>query len=189
LSSDPAEKPATLPAYRKIPQRRPEERLPFLTEKDPPPEDLLFDTTVYVDTLQGKLPDPLGIRIAAHNPWHSTVVESELLYLCGRLEPRHPGTQTAIQQILAVVDRWPPERILNPVRAVWREAAILTGAIARFHRVKTEDRGRLMNDALIFLSAREHGATVLTRNHRDFDLLVQLVPEGRAVFYRTKDIR
>lgn len=41
-----------------------------------------------------------------------------------------------------------------------------------------------MNDALIFLSALQHGCTVLSRNVRDFDLLMQLVPAGKAVFYR-----
>ncbi len=40
-----------------------------------------------------------------------------------------------------------------------------------------------MNDALLFATARKHGLTVLTRNTADFDLLQQLDPVGRVLFY------
>jgi hypothetical protein len=42
----------------------------------------------------------------------------------------------------------------------------------------------LMNDALLFVTARRHGCTVLTRNFGDFDFLQQLDPAGRVLFYR-----
>jgi predicted nucleic acid-binding protein len=84
-----------------------------------------------------------------------------------------------------VVDHWPTNRVLNPDRAIWREAALLTGILSRLGHARDEDRGRTMNDALIFLSALQHGCTVLSRNVRDFDLLMQLAPKGKTVFYRT----
>lgn len=37
--------------------------------------------------------------------------------------------------------------------------------------------------ALIFLSAAKAGVTVLTRNILEFDLLMQLFPQGKAIFY------
>jgi predicted nucleic acid-binding protein len=45
------------------------------------------------------------------------------------------------------------------------------------------EQRRALNDALIFLSAAKAGLAVLTRNISDFDLLMQLVPQGKAVFY------
>ena len=35
-------------------------------------------------------------------------------------------------------------------------------------------------------TAIQHGGTNVTRNVRDFDLLNQLVPDGRVMFYRTQ---
>jgi predicted nucleic acid-binding protein len=107
-----------------------------------------------------------------------------MTYLCGRLDPAHPGTAAVVREIGSIVDHWPPSRVLLPDRAIWREAAILTGILSRLQNTRAEDRGRTMNDALIFLSALQHGCTVLSRNVRDFDLLMQLVPAGKAVFYR-----
>jgi predicted nucleic acid-binding protein len=164
-------------------RRRPDTSLQFC-DAVPVPEPVLFDTTVYIDVLHGQLSDHLKREIARLEPWHSSVVESEMTYLCGRLDPNHPGTSHVIQEIASIVDHWPPARVLNPDREIWREAAILSGILARLQHVKDEDRGRTMNDALIFLSAAQHGGAVLTRNVRDFDLLMQLVPEGKAVFYR-----
>lgn len=43
---------------------------------------------------------------------------------------------------------------------------------------------RFVNDALIFLQARQLGASVLTGNVRDFDFLSQLVPSARVILYR-----
>ncbi len=37
-----------------------------------------------------------------------------------------------------------------------------------------------LNDALIFLQAREVGAVVLTANIADFDVFQQIVPNGRG---------
>ena len=41
-------------------------------------------------------------------------------------------------------------------------------------------------DCVLFLQARKLGLAVLTANVRDYDILLQLVPEGRALFYRRK---
>lgn len=149
------------------------------------PESVLFDTTLYIDVLHDKLRPELKREIARVRPWHSSVVESELVYLCGRLDPAHPGTAEVVRRITGVVDHWPPARVLNPDREIWREAAILSGILARLQHATADDRGRTMNDALIFLSAVKQGCAVLSRNVRDFDLLMQLIPEGKAVFYRT----
>lgn len=176
---------STLGRWNRVsPVRRGDHRLPFF-DQGLLPEPILFDTTVYIDVLHDKLPRHLEWEIARVKPWHCTIVESELVYACGRLDPAHPGTAEVVRRITGAVDRWPPARVLNPDREIWREAALLSGILARLQHARTEDRGRTMNDALIFLSAVKHGCAVLSRNVRDFDLLMQLVPEGKAVFYRT----
>ena len=176
---------ASLSRWNRIaPHRRKDDLLSWFDDRLLP-EPVLFDTTVYIDVLQDKLSPPLQWEIARVRPWHCSVAESEMVYLCGRLDPAHPGTADVVRRIEGVVEHWPLDRILTPGRAAWREAAILTGILSRHHRTKDEDRGRTMNDALIFLSALEHGCAVLSRNIRDFDLLMQLVPEGKVVFYRT----
>jgi hypothetical protein len=42
----------------------------------------------------------------------------------------------------------------------------------------------VLNDALLFASARKYGFAVLSREVRDFDLLQQLDLSGRVVFYK-----
>ena len=78
----------------------------------------------------------------------------------------------------------PPHRMISPDREIWRDAGILTGTIARLQGTPRSDRRRILNDALIFATARRHGHTVLTRNVVDFDLLQQLDPSGRVMFYK-----
>lgn len=42
-----------------------------------------------------------------------------------------------------------------------------------------------LNDATIYLHAPERAYTVLTRNICGFDIMNQIVPPGRMLFYRT----
>jgi hypothetical protein len=43
---------------------------------------------------------------------------------------------------------------------------------------------RALQDCVLFLQAQKLGFTVLTGNIRDYDCLLQLIPAGRALFYR-----
>ena len=43
---------------------------------------------------------------------------------------------------------------------------------------------KFLDDALVFVQAGRLGASVLTRNIRDVDFLMQIVAEGRVLFYR-----
>ncbi len=157
--------------------------LPFLSDLRRPFPKLLLDTTVYIDGLQGRLPQEVEVALRLTEVWHSTVTESELMAVTGLLDPAHPGTRRAVQQVVESVERRPHHRILNPDQEIWREAGILAGLLARLQHYKKVERRRVLNDTLIFLSATKHGCSVLTRNYSDFDLLLQLMPKGRAVFY------
>jgi predicted nucleic acid-binding protein len=86
-------------------------------------------------------------------------------------------------QAAAVIERRPAHRTIAPDREAWLVAGILAGLLARLQGYGRADRRRSLNDALIFATARKHGMTVLTRNTGDFDLLQQLDPSGRLLFY------
>jgi predicted nucleic acid-binding protein len=158
-------------------------KLPYLSSLKPPFPKLLLDTTVYIDALQGQLPNSVEIALLAGNLWHSTVTEGELSALAGLLDPSHAETKYVIAQIAASIELRPAHRILVPDRDAWREAGILTGLLARLQQYGKSERRKALNDALIFLTAAKNGCAVLTRNAKDFDLLMQLDRKGRAVFY------
>jgi predicted nucleic acid-binding protein len=162
---------------------RPEAELDFLGGRSRPAK-LLYDTTVYIDILQNRFPRAGDSMLRATEAWHSPVTESELASACGLLDPAHPGTRQIILQIAALVARRPAYRTITPDSDIWREAGILSGTLARLQGTSKDQRRRILNDALLFASARKHGCAVLTRNLADFDLLQQLDPSGRVLFYR-----
>lgn len=170
--------------HRKRLTERDRRDLPFLAQVAPAYPKLLLDTTVYIDALQGRLGGQEEIALRAGSLWHCTVTEAELAALSGLLDPLVPGTQEAVKQVAASIEQRPAHRILNPDRDVWREAGVLAGLLARLQGYGRRERRKALNDALIFLTAAKNGCAVLTRNLADFDLLMQLDPRGRAIFYQ-----
>ncbi len=162
-------------------------QLRFLPSLKPPFPKFLLDTTVYIDALQGSLPEYAETALRAGNLWHSTVTESELAALAGLLNPKHPETASVIAQVAESIDQRPEHRILTPDRKIWREAGILAGLVARLQRYAKNERRKALNDALIYLLAARNGCMVLTRNVLDFDLLMQLDTTGQAIFYDSVD--
>ncbi len=165
--------------------RRDRAELDFVTNLKDSPE-LLLDTTVYIDELQSKLPADLELGLYAANIWHSTITECELATIAGLLDPTHKDSATIVERVLRSIDERSPSRIVNPDRDTWRAAGILSGTLARLQQYGKADQHRALNDCLIFLSAAKHGLTVLTRNIADYDLLLQLAPHGKAVFYEVE---
>jgi predicted nucleic acid-binding protein len=157
--------------------------LRFVSNLKPPFPKLLLDTTVYIDALQGRLPDDMEVALRTGSLWHSSVTEAELAALAGLLDPAHPDTANVIAQVAASIELRPEHRIVTPDRDTWREAGILAGLLARLQRYGKTERRKALNDALIFLTAARNGCVVLTRNVADFDLLMQLDAKGQAVFY------
>ncbi len=166
-------------------QRRPVSELDFLETIRIKPAKLLYDTTVYVDVLRDQFPLTGEIMLRAVEVWHSPVTEAELLSAVGLLDQHNPRTQPVLDKIAAVIDQRPEQRTIVPDVMVWREAGILSGILARLQGYDSNQRRRAMNDALLFVTARRHGCTLLTRNISDFDFLQQLDPAGRVLFYRT----
>jgi len=165
-------------------QRRPDSALDFIESIAARPAKLLYDTTVYIDILQDRFPKEGDLMLRAVDAWHSPVTEAELAAACGLLDPGHSQTRKVIAEIAALIDRRPVRRTVMPDQNVWREAGILSGILARLQGYEKNQRRRTLNDALLHLSARRAGCTVLTRNVADFDFLQQLDPAGRVLFYR-----
>ncbi|CAM5317095.1 hypothetical protein ATER59S_00959 [Aquamicrobium terrae] len=89
--------------------------------------------------------------------------------------------------IEATIEDIPAHRLHAPDAAVWGEAGVLAGLLFRLSNLPKGEghERRFVNDALVFLQARQVGASVLTGNVRDFDFLTQVLPTGRIILYRT----
>lgn len=121
--------------------------------------------------------------LRAVDAYHSTVTESELSSLFGLLDPSDPRTKETLDELRLVLKKLPAHRTISPDRDIWRDAGILTGTLGRLQQISKPDRRRILNDALIFATARKYGHAVLTRNISDFDLLQQLDPSTAVLFY------
>ncbi|HKD85173.1 MAG TPA: PIN domain-containing protein [Terriglobales bacterium] len=159
------------------------ESLNFLDGSASLPAKLLYDTTVYIDVVQNRFPPGGDVVLLTAHAWHSTVTEAELVAPCRFLKPDHPETPAVLKAILALVQRRPRHRTIAPDREIWLEAGILSGMLARLQNYGRSQRLRLLNDALLLATARKYGLTLLTRNITDFDLLQQLEPSGKVLFY------
>jgi len=145
---------------------------------------VLLDTTVYIDTLQGRSPPALDAFISFRTCNHSAVCLSELTHVFGRLNPADPRTNRALKAVRQTVLDVPSHRLAAPDAETWGAAGILAGLLFRLGSYPTGSERKCLNDALIYLQARKLGLVVLTGNLKDFDYLNQLVPDGRAILYR-----
>jgi hypothetical protein len=115
---------------------------------------------------------------------HSGVCIAELTHLFGRLDPAHPETASTLAELRALIEsEIRPTRVGIPDADDWCVAGILAGALMRVGGYGKDRQQACLNDALVFLQARKHGHTVLTRNLAEFDLLSQMLPDGEVLYY------
>ncbi len=165
-------------------QRRTDDHLEFADAVKELPARLLLDTTVYIDTLQDRLPTSAGTLLMTTTLYHSTVTGAELAATCGILDPAHPKTPLVIKAICQTIDQRPSHRLLVPDDDIWLKAGLACGALARVQGYGASERKRVLNDCLIFFTAAKHGCALLTGNIGDFDLLMQMNGFGGVIFYR-----
>jgi predicted nucleic acid-binding protein len=129
---------------------------------------LLFDTSVYVDVLRdGEFARQFRPRYARDLPrtHFSAVVVQELL----------AGARTAWQRRQAAALFEPFERvgrIVVPTYANWKDAGRLLATLyEKSPSARDKLRRGLLNDILIALAGVTLGATVITRNGDDFELI------------------
>jgi hypothetical protein len=165
-------------------QRRADADLTFVEAPATAGLPLLLDTTVYIDMLQRRLPSEVKDLLGGRQINHSAVAVAELSHPLGRLDPAHPKTAGTVSAVRAAIAAIPDHRLRAPSVQAMIEAGILTGLIARLQGLPKTNRQPLLNDAMLFLQALEGACCLLSRNVSDLDLLQQLAPAGRVLFYR-----
>ena len=122
----------------------------------------ILDTGVYIAQWEHGLHDgTLADVRKAFIVRHSAVVLSEL-----RRGARTPDAQKLVASLFRLArPSW------EPTAADWWEAGRLVRTIGDAKGWEVSKRREFQNDALIALTARRHGATVVTTNHHDFALL------------------
>jgi predicted nucleic acid-binding protein len=126
----------------------------------------ILDTGVYIANWEGRLGDlTLETIRSASVVRHSAVVLSELRR--GARTRDAIGLADALYRLAKV--QW------APLAVDWWEAGQIIRAIGDAQRWDVSRRRSFQNDVLIALTARRHGATVVTTNRRDVELIAQQV--------------
>jgi len=156
--------------------------LSFVPDQVEAGPELMLDTCVYIDIVQGRVPQRVEDLLVARICNHSAICLAELTHLFGRLDPQHPETPATLRELRGVIDDdIPHHRLTAPSTRALGEAGMLAGLMMRITG-HSKDQA-LLNDAILYLHALERGCVVLTRNLADFDVFHQLVPAGHVLFY------
>jgi predicted nucleic acid-binding protein len=166
--------------------RRDDQDLPFIREERLGGQALLLDTCVYIDQLQNRTPDIIDRVIASGQINHSTVVIQELMHTVGVLDPKDRRTPAAVAQIRGLVRSMPSHRVFTADADVLGRSGLLSGFLCRLQGYSADRKHRALQDCILFLQAQRLGLAVLTANIADFDVLLQLLPMGRVLFYRRR---
>jgi predicted nucleic acid-binding protein len=122
----------------------------------------IIDTSVYIDHWErGLHEEALRDVRRAFIIRQSSIVLSELRRGARTKEAR--GLVDALYRLARI--QW------APTAADWWEAGLVIRQIGDAQRWDAHRRQAFQNDALIALTARRHGAAIVTTNRRDFDLL------------------
>ena len=162
--------------------RRADGALDFVPDVPEAGAELLLDTCVYIDVVQGRTPPRLDRLLGMRILNHSTIALAELTHLFGRLDPAHAATRPALARVSQAIDMIPPHRLSAPSPRAFAEAGMLAGLVARLSGEAASPT--LLMDALLMLHALESGRVLVTRNIKDFDRLQLLEPRSRVIFYR-----
>jgi hypothetical protein len=166
--------------------RRGDDDLPFINASLIGGQGLLLDTCVYIDQMQDRSPQILDDLVAQRQVNHSTVAIQELMHTIGVLNPSDARTAGVIDEIGKQIKAMPAHRIFTPDTEVLGRAALLSGILCRLQGYEKDGKLRALQDCVLFLQAQKLGLVVLTANLSDYDILLQLIPAGRALFYRQK---
>ena len=166
--------------------RRIDRDLPFVSPGSIGGQGLLLDTCVYIDQMQDRSPQILDDLIAQRQVNHSTVAVQELIHTVGVLKPSDTRTAGVIEVIGKQIRAMPPHRIFAPDTESLGRAALLSGILCRLQGYEKDGKLRALQDCVLFLQAQKLGLVVLTANVGDYDVLHQLIPAGRVLFYRSK---
>ena len=127
----------------------------------------ILDTNIYIGHWEkGLYQEFLETLRQAYIIRHSAVVLSEL----------RRGARTRDAERLVMMLYRLARICWEPTRSDWWEAGRLVRKIGDQERWETSKRRDFQNDALIALTARRYGATVVTTDRGDFELLAHELP-------------
>lgn len=164
--------------------RRADAELPFVGEEHVVGPALLLDTCVYIDQLKNRSPTILDRLAVTRAVNHSTIAVQELMHAVGVLDPGDRRTPAVVSQVRGLIRSMPPHRIFAPDVDVLGRGALLSGIVCRLQGYAAGHKLRALHDCVLLLHAKKLGLTLLTANVADFDILLQLLPTARALFYR-----
>lgn len=141
--------------------------------------ELMLDSSVYLDVLQGRTPPQVDELLTLRVLNHSSIALTELAQLFGRLDPGQAGSAATLQALGEVIDAMPGHRLTAPGIKTCGEAGVLAGLAARLG-AKSAD---LVNRATILLHAAETGRVLLARRSETLDYLQQLAPRAQMLVY------
>jgi predicted nucleic acid-binding protein len=130
---------------------------------------VLFDSSVYITALRRGDAELLQGRWLGDSPvWLSSVVIEEL----------YAGAKPGDLRILARLERdlSGANRTLTPNFKDWKRTGKVLARIGQKYGYEQIGRARLVNDALIAVSAARIGVTLITANQRDFAKLAEFCP-------------
>ena len=123
----------------------------------------IIDTSVYINHWERGLHDEaLAAVRRAFVVRQASVVLSELRRGARTRDARE--LVTTLYRVARI--QW------TPTTADWWEAGGIIRAVGDAHDWDRQKRQAFQNDALIALTARRHGATIVTTNRTDFELIV-----------------
>lgn len=185
--------------HRRTFARRKDGELPFDPAAVPPGLPVMLDTGFYILLLRNRLPGHVLAFVEDRSTLHCGVALAEVSISAGILDPSHPGTSGDRELLLRALDAIKLSECRSPSPAAWAEAGMLSGILARTQLGLAKpkrglstveqccQRGRrreLLNDTLLFLTARENGAVLVSSNVSDMDLLLRFRPDARLLLYR-----
>lgn len=120
---------------------------------------VIFDTSIFIEHLRTNR-HPARIAAVSGLIRTSSVVLAELW---------RGATQRAERAFLRALGKNHP--ILTPTERMWLESGELLGKIRRDRGLSPDQLRGLHFDVLIALTARAHGARLITSNRSDFELI------------------
>lgn len=163
---------------------RPDAELTCATDLPPTrPVALVADTNVYINDVAGRLPAQIETLLDRTILFHCSVCVGEITTGVANSDPTRAGWRAIRNVYSELLGAIPETRLLTPDAQVWADAGLVAGTLARTQGFQAHQRKELLNDALILLTAAKAGLAVLTSDRDHYDLLQQLCPESRFVFY------
>jgi predicted nucleic acid-binding protein len=144
---------------------------------------LMLDTNVYITTAAGTLPTAATALTETALLFHCSVCLGELATGVANADPDSPQWRAIRDHYTAIFDAVPSTRLLTPDPQTWADAGVVAGTLARTQGFQKHQRKECLNDALIYLTAARAGLPVLTANREEFDLIQQIAPDGRFIYF------